>query len=434
MSERLRYFPYALCVIALFTSIGIKNVTAEPYPGFTLVAASSTINLYDMDKKIVKTWKTASTIQTAAYLLPDGSVLAPISGGTQCPYRGNGAHPNGRFQRFDWDGKLLWDYYYCTSTYVGAYDIEPMPNGNVLVLVHCSTDGSNKPGKIVEIQPNGSTGGSAVWECNITSKVSVSGYLNSISYNPALDQIAITIQESGRTVAVIDHKTGNLVSKYAITSGRVHGCCWSMDTYLGTNIKIPEADATKMRLGNITFVANDLAKVYEINPATATATLVKSINYSFGSNQGGTQRLPNGNTLVTKGYSSTIDEIDDTGAKIWTLTAAGSAMRVYRYGMNYPGVSKLTGIGISAGTMKYAMNKALKISSSRHTGFVTIRFANNEQQATVRVFTLNGTELFSALTAESQISITAKTFASGTYIIHVERPDGDIRSLFNVVN
>lgn len=431
-----RYPKYLSCIVCATLLIIITSVTkvvSEPYPGFTLVAASSTVNLYDIDKKIVKTWKFASTIQTAAYLLPDGSVLAPVSGGSQCSYGGNGAHPNGRIQRFDWNGKLVWDYIHCSSTYTGAYDIQPMPDGNVLICVHYSTDGSNKPGRIVEVKPNGATGGTVVWECNVTSKVAVSGYLNSVSYNPTLDQIAVTIQESGHTMAVIDHKTGNVVSKFSITSGRIHGCNWSMDTYIGTNIKIADADATKMRLGNIVFVANGLQKAYEVNPATATATSVKTYSYSFGSNQGGTQRLPNGNTLCTKGYSSTIDELDDSGTKVWTLAASGTAMRVYRYGMKYPGVASLVGTSISPDVTNH-LNKSLKITYSRHTGIATLCFNNKRNNAQIRLFSLDGAELLSKQTTQSQFSIDTKNFANGSYIAKVTLAGAELSTMINVIN
>jgi hypothetical protein len=322
---------------------------------------------------------------------------------------------------------VVWDYTYCTSTYTGAYDIEPMPNGNVLSCVHYS--GSEKPGRIVEIQPSGASGGSVIWECDVTSKISVSGYLNSVSYNPTLDQIAGTIQESGRTCAVIDHKTGNVVSKYAAGSGRVHGCCWSMDTYIGTNIKIPEADATKMRIGNVTFVGNQLAQVIEISPKSASATLVKTLSYSFSSNQGGTQRLPNGNTLVTKASGGTIDELDETGAKIWTLTASGSALRCYKYGVNYAGVLALglTGVG---GKTPDQMYKAFKITNSRLNGTTTLRFPNKDGLAMIHIFLVNGEEIFSQVTNASEVTLNTDKLSRGVYIAKVELASRNLIALF----
>jgi hypothetical protein len=205
-----------------------------------------------------------------------------------------------------------------------------------------------------------------------------------------------------------------------------------MDTYIGTDIKIPEADATKMRVGNVTFVGNQLAQVIEISPKSATASLVKTLSYSFSSNQGGTQRLPNGNTLVTKASGGTIDELDETGAKIWTLTATGTALRCYKYGVNYPGVLALGLTGVS-GKTPYEMNKALKVTCSRVSGFTTLSFTNKDSRATVRIFSLNGEEIFSQVTNESRVTLNTDQFSLGVYIAKVELASGNLIALFNPV-
>ncbi|HBC46963.1 MAG TPA: hypothetical protein DCZ43_07950, partial [candidate division Zixibacteria bacterium] len=34
----------------------------------------------------------------------------------------------------NWSGTLVWDYTYSSTTYLSHHDIEPLPNGNVLLI------------------------------------------------------------------------------------------------------------------------------------------------------------------------------------------------------------------------------------------------------------------------------------------------------------
>lgn len=421
------FYRYAVSTLIMIPMVLATFTTAAVYEGYTLVAVNKTVTLYDPAKKSIKTWNAGSTIQTAAYLLPDGSVLVPI--GTSGCYFGQGAHANGRFQRIGLNGTVVWDYKYCTSSYVGAYDIEPMPNGNVLVCVHVQ---GQSPGKVVEIQPSGSNGGSVVWECDVSSKLGLSGYLNSVKYNPTTDQIAVTIQENGRTVAVFDHKTGNLVSKYQISSGRIHGCSWAMEFYHGTNIKMPDADAAKMRMGNILIVANGLRQAIEVDPKTNPAKVVKQFSYNFGTNQGGTQRLPNGNTFLTAGYSSTLDELDENGSIVWSLKSSGQAMRCYKYGKEYAGVKAVLGTNTFTKPLN-EMNKVFNVTHSRINATTTFNFANNGSLATLRVFTLNGEEILSQTTTASHVTLNTNELGYGVYVAKVECASGTLSTRFSSV-
>lgn len=416
-----------LCTTAL-----ISTTWSQVYEGYTLAASGSSIKLIDWKNTVVKSWSAGGTVQTAAYLLQDGSVLFPIGAGGG--FSGHGAHPHGRIIRKDWDGNTLWDYKYSSSSYVGAYDIEPMPNGNVVLIVHYQEGSgmSGAPGRLVEIKPTGASTGEKVWECNVTQLIGGAGYLNSVSYNPALDQFAVTIQESNHICAVIDHKTGSLVSRYSISSGRIHGCNWAMDTYIGSDVKIADADASKINLGNIVFVANGLRQYIEINGKSGA--VVKTTSYTFGSNQGGVQRLPNGNTLVTKGYASTIDEYGPTGSKVGSVTGSGSStMRVYKYGRKYPGVGKAEGTNALNSGDANNLNKTLKAIYTPSTGLTTLSFANNHNQAVVRVFSVTGEEVFVEKTTHSNITVDSKTFAPGVYIAQVELPQRTFTTMFSPV-
>lgn len=315
---------------------------ADPYPGYTFFSTGKTAYLVNMDKETVHQWAVAEgSVQTSPYLLRDGSVLFPLNKGG-FTFKPGGAHPSGTFQRIGWDGELLWDFQFFGDDFTPSYDIEPMPNGNVLLCAGYQ-DG-RKPGKVFEIRPVGKNGGEVVWECNITEKLGgqVGGYINSISYNADTDQVFVNIQRPGTTLAVIDHsKPGaDLLFKWDEGfSGRLHGGSWVTDNYVGTSIKIPGSDAGKMRVGNILTVSNGDNEVVEVDPRTNRK--VKTIKYQFSEHQGSVQRLPNGNTLIVSGYSTRIDEVDDDGNVVWSMETPGKISRALRYGMEYPGLSQL---------------------------------------------------------------------------------------------
>ncbi len=45
-----------------------------------------------------------------------------------------GGGVGGGVQYIDWDGNVLWDYVLSNNTYQHHHDVEPLPNGNVLMI------------------------------------------------------------------------------------------------------------------------------------------------------------------------------------------------------------------------------------------------------------------------------------------------------------
>jgi hypothetical protein len=141
---------------------GVRAATADP--GYTFCASGTTAYLLNMSGQTVHTWTASGSAQTCAYLLHDGSALFPIQNTSCTSPQHNGAYPSGRFQKIGWDGTILWDYKFCDATARAGYDVEPMPNGNILVPADSST-----VAKIVEIQPSGTTNGTVVWSYTLPS-------------------------------------------------------------------------------------------------------------------------------------------------------------------------------------------------------------------------------------------------------------------------
>ena len=88
--------------------------------------------LINNNNAMIRSWPMPTSISSISYLLPDSSLLVPLRGPTNS---WNAQGPmGGRLMRFDWNGNTLWDFTYLTMDYIPHHDIEPLSNGNVLVL------------------------------------------------------------------------------------------------------------------------------------------------------------------------------------------------------------------------------------------------------------------------------------------------------------
>jgi hypothetical protein len=91
----------------------------------------------------------------------------------------NGGGAQGVIQRYSWSGTLVWEYTYSGATYLAHHDIEPMPNGNFLLIAWevktaaqarqagFSRNASMWPDHIIEVQPSGTNGGTIVWQWHV---------------------------------------------------------------------------------------------------------------------------------------------------------------------------------------------------------------------------------------------------------------------------
>lgn len=245
---------------------GVRLNTPDASPGYTLIApfGGQETFLIDLKGDVVHSWKTERKPSQAAYLLPDGSLLrtAKIPSET---FKVKGG-PAGGIQKFDWDGNLIWDYVISDSGRLSHHDIEPLPNGNVLVVAwelktrdEAIASGRDPqkldgdalwPEVVLEIQPVGKNDGKVIWKWHLWDHLIQSFdkskpnygevadhperidlnyvdrpiadwiHMNSIDYSPQLDQILLC----GRTfdeIWVIDHST--TTEEARSSSGGRHG-------------------------------------------------------------------------------------------------------------------------------------------------------------------------------------------------------------------
>jgi Arylsulfotransferase (ASST)/FlgD Ig-like domain len=224
----------------------------NPYEGQTLVSPmnSNNAHLIEMDGTITQTWHASARPASMAYLLSDGSILRPCTD-TGGAFSGGGT--GGRIQRIDSDDTIVWDYSFSTADYQQHHDIQPMSNGNVLIIawesktaLEASDAGRQAissamwPTLIAEVEPVGASGGNIVWQWHLwdhliqdvdpsKANYGVVGdhpelldinygsvgnpqsegdwiHANAIDYNETLDQIVFS-SRSFNEIYVIDHST-----------------------------------------------------------------------------------------------------------------------------------------------------------------------------------------------------------------------------------
>ena len=304
----------------------------EAFPGTTLLTPTASYNSYliDMDGTVIKTWHGANRGGYIAYMFPDESIYRACS-------NPDGyfsiAGSQGHIQRIDTNDIVIWDYVYSTPAYKQHHDFQPMPNGNVLLIAwelktdleafalgRVSMDGDEIwPLRIVEVEPDGATGGNILWEWHLWDHLiqdvdpgkpnygviadhpelfdinfgnisSFNGdwlHANSIDYNVELDRIVFSSRTTDEFY-VIDHSTtteeaaghtggncgmgGDILYRWGNPqiydrgdeSDRkfhvIHGANW---IYAG----LPgEGNILAFNNGDRDGIANDWSAVYEISP------------------------------------------------------------------------------------------------------------------------------------------------------------------------
>ncbi len=236
-----------LLLICLLAWI-ISPATAQSWGNYTLysVQNSTAAYLLNLNNTVYHTWTFSSANRTgySSYLLPGGTLLRTVK---YSPNSFGGGGQTGKLQKVDWNGNILWDFVYSTSTYSMHHDICPMPNGNVLLICYesktpsqvtqagCSQNITIWSEKIVEVKQTGPATGTVVWEwhlwdhlvqnlypnrdnyettiidhpdrVNINYKTSKDWiHMNGIDYNPILDQITFSSHNLNE-IYVIDHST-----------------------------------------------------------------------------------------------------------------------------------------------------------------------------------------------------------------------------------
>ncbi len=222
----------------------------EPFEGYTLFGPeiSKYTYLLNIDGKIVHRWKSNYIQGLGNYLLENGELLRLDLPYDNPKFRSGGVA--GRVEKFDNKSNLLWEFEYSNEDYCSHHDIEPLQNGNVLLIAweyktkdEAIAAGRNPnnggsfliPDHIIEVEPTGFSSGDIVWEwhvwdhliqdydptkenygvvedhpelidINYGNAIPDWNHINSIDYNEELDQILLSVNFFNE-IWVIDHST-----------------------------------------------------------------------------------------------------------------------------------------------------------------------------------------------------------------------------------
>lgn len=248
-------------------TVGLYQLDSAAYPGFTLFAPMNNTDAYLVDNcgRLVQQWSSTRLPGVSVYLLENGNLLRCLQD-TSLRYNAGGA--GGWLEMQDWDGNLLWEYDFGKADYFQHHDIEPLPNGNVLVIaweLHSVADAISQgrdssityfrgiwSEKITELRPIFPDSAEIVWEwrlwdhlvqdfapgkpnfgnvgqhpelVDLNWEILNGGspdwvHFNSIDYDPVHDQIVLSALHFDE-IWVIDHST--TTAEAASHSGGLQG-------------------------------------------------------------------------------------------------------------------------------------------------------------------------------------------------------------------
>jgi len=260
-----KFYIYVIWLITISFSQDVFEGYTLFTPGGGGGAGSATTYLKDNNLNNIQTWSHSNGAASMPYLIPgdepgwENTLLV-------YPYRVNNptmesGGVGGAFDVLTWDGELIWEYELSNEDYQHHHDVEPLPNGNVLMILwekKTSTEAyaagrtslNGNPlnqmwsSAIFEIKQVGNEGGEVVWEWHLWDHLiqdadsgddnygvvgdhpelfdinngNVGGgggpgganadwmHLNAISYNANFDQIVISSHHQDE-IFVIDHST-----------------------------------------------------------------------------------------------------------------------------------------------------------------------------------------------------------------------------------
>ena len=256
----------------LIISFNALIFSQEVFEGYTLFTpgggggggGGATTYLKDNNLNNIQTWSHSRGAASMPYLMP-GDEPGYENTFLLYPYRVNNptmesGGVGGAFEVLTWDGDLVWEYELSNNDYQHHHDVEPLPNGNVLMVAweRKTATQAYAAGRqsidnplnqmwstaIFEIEHDGNGGGEVVWEWHLwdhlvqesnpqldnygivsehpelfninQGNVGSSGgpgganadwmHINAVTYNAKFDQIAFSSRYHDE-IYVIDHST-----------------------------------------------------------------------------------------------------------------------------------------------------------------------------------------------------------------------------------
>jgi len=162
-------------------TMGLFLNTIEAFNGYTLFAGGNNNYLIDNCGELVHMWESDNLPGSSFYLLENGNLIRPVVSDNYTGFVGGGI--GGAIEMLDWNSNQLWFYEFNQPDSLHQHhDIEPLPNGNVLILAWSyrdnaeavaagrnpnTTGGAIWPTYIAEVEPILPNDGNIVWQWNL---------------------------------------------------------------------------------------------------------------------------------------------------------------------------------------------------------------------------------------------------------------------------
>ena len=398
--------------IILFNIVILYSyLSAQVFEGLTLYSsfANSLKNtfLIDTNENVINSWSHTNAPASHPYLLKDTSIIYPYK--VAEPYLdGNAGGVGGGIQKISKNGIIEWNYIFSDSIYQHHHDISVLPNDNILLIVWeiKSAEEAMLVGRenietelneiwspaVIEFNP---VNGAIVWEWHIWDHLvqdvdsSLSNYgivshnkqrmninygtigsidgangdwmhINSIDYNPSLDQIVLSSRNTNE-LYVIDHST--TIEEAASNSGGEYGrggdflfrwgnpevynmgneedrqlfgqhdVTWVGNSELGSNHFLLFNNGFGRPDGNystIDFIipSKDFLGNYLLSDDSTffpeTVHTLYSDDGFYSGRQSSAQYLENGNILLSSSAEKRIFEINNNGTILWEYNLEGT--------------------------------------------------------------------------------------------------------------
>lgn len=390
-------------------TIGLVHNDLDSADGYVLIYPDQQGSIYLLNScgEIVNIWEDDQSVPgNGSRLIEDGKVIrtyVDLAGGNSIFTQGGaGEH----LEIKDWENNIIWQYSISSSSECMHHDIESLPNGNILVIVWESISIEEAveagrdtagfgfdalwPDKVIELHPIGEDSAEVVWEWHawdhliqdfnpqalnygdvgIHPELIDLNYvytannnrdwlhINSIDYNPELDQIMLStpffnelwvIDHSTTSVEAASHtggirgKGGDLLYRWGNPQAYRQGTTVDQKLFfnhaanwIGPGLETNDPDAgniivfnNRVELGvssvDIISPPIDLDGDYFYTPNSAFEPEAYSSRYAaqiptelYTGGQGSGQKLPNGHVLVSPGRQGRVIQIRPDSTLSWS--------------------------------------------------------------------------------------------------------------------
>lgn len=417
--------------------VGLHYNSLQSFNGYTAFSSynGDTVYLIDNCGKLVHKWMCSErSLRNPVYILPNGDLV--YAGKVSTDF----ASGAGLLAQIDWNSQPKWSFTIADSVEAAHHGYVAMPNGNILAVVWekkseadqiaAGRDPSSVAGelwseKVVEITPGGGTP-KIIWEWKLWDHLVqnfdpgqanygdvrshpelldanlLPGYtgswahINSIDYNPVLDQILLCSRNFNE-LFIIDHST--TTAEAAGHTGGIQGKGGDFLYRWGNPANYQRGGSADQRLfrphdGHWVAAGNpDAGKIIVFNngdsrpgPKYSTVEIIEPPLLSdqsyqlvtdsaylpkhpdwiypkvpdtnfYSATQGSAQVLPNGNVLIAESNTGEFIEVERNGHIVWsyvcpvnpsgiitqgTATGDNSVFMIRRYAENYSGFTGRT--------------------------------------------------------------------------------------------